>query len=53
MNIRVAGLQMGAVGSKAQNVAKAREIAETLKKWIEEGTFTLHEPAMTLPGPAQ
>jgi uncharacterized protein (DUF39 family) len=35
------------------SVAKAREIAETLKKWIEEGTFTLHEPAMTLPGPAQ
>ena len=35
------------------SVAKAREIAETIKKWLEEGTFTLHEPAMTLPGPSQ
>jgi uncharacterized protein (DUF39 family) len=34
------------------SVAKAREIAETLKAWIEEGSFTLHEPAMTLPGPS-
>ena len=30
MNIRVAGLQMGAVGSKPQNVAKAREMLENL-----------------------
>ena len=34
------------------SIAKAREIAEILKAWIEEGTFTLHEPAMTLPGPS-
>ena len=33
------------------SIAKAREIAEILKAWIEEGAFTLHEPAMTLPGP--
>lgn len=35
------------------SVAKAREIAETLKDWIEQGSFTLHEPAMTLPGPSR
>ncbi len=35
------------------SVARAREIAELLKQWIEEGTFTLHEPAMTLPGPSR
>ena len=35
------------------SVAKAREIAETLKDWIEQGSFTLHEPAMNLPGPSQ
>lgn len=33
------------------SVAKAREIAEILKQWIEKGDFTLHEPAKTLPGP--
>ena len=35
------------------SVAKAREIAETLKDLIEQGSFTLHEPAMTLPGPSR
>ncbi|MEN8809288.1 MAG: homocysteine biosynthesis protein [Desulfobacterales bacterium] len=35
------------------SVAKAREIAETLKDWIEQGSFTLHEPAMNLPGPSR
>lgn len=35
------------------SVAKAREIAETLKDWIEQGAFTLHEPAMNLPGPSK
>lgn len=35
------------------SVAKAREIAETLKDWIDRGEFTLHEPAMILPGPAK
>jgi len=33
------------------SLVKAREIAETLKKWISEGSFTLHEPAQLLPGP--
>ena len=33
------------------SIAKAREIAEILKAWIEKEAFTLHEPAMTLPGP--
>lgn len=33
------------------SVVKAREIAETLKDWIQSGHFLLHEPAMTLPGP--
>lgn len=31
------------------SISKAREIAETLKKWIDTGSFMLHEPAMTLP----
>jgi uncharacterized protein (DUF39 family) len=33
------------------SVVKAREIAETLKKNIEQGKFLLGEPVMTLPGP--
>ena len=35
------------------SVAKAREIAETLKSWIDQGEFTLHEPAANLPGPTK
>jgi len=31
--------------------AKAREIAETLKLWIQEGSFLLTEPVAALPGP--
>lgn len=31
------------------SVVKAREIAETLKKWIAAGKFMLGEPQMTLP----
>ncbi len=31
------------------SLAYAREIAETLKKWIEEGLFTLNRPAELLP----
>ncbi|MDP2104535.1 MAG: homocysteine biosynthesis protein, partial [Desulfobulbaceae bacterium] len=27
----------------------AREIAETLKQWIQEGKFTLQQPVVTLP----
>jgi uncharacterized protein (DUF39 family) len=33
------------------SIAKAREIAEILKAWIEQGDFLLHEPAQLLPGP--
>ena len=31
--------------------ARAREIAQILKKWIQKGKFTLTEPASYLPGP--
>jgi len=31
------------------SIVKAREIAETLKKWIQKGTFLLGEPLFTLP----
>lgn len=31
------------------SVVKAREIAETLKKWISSGKFLLNRPAQTLP----
>jgi uncharacterized protein (DUF39 family) len=33
------------------SIFKAREIAQTLKNWISEGSFVLHEPAELLPGP--
>ncbi|MGA7277292.1 MAG: homocysteine biosynthesis protein [Desulfocapsaceae bacterium] len=33
------------------SIAKAREIAEILKGWIQRGSFLLHEPAELLPGP--
>jgi len=33
------------------SIVKAREIAQTLKNWISEGSFVLHEPAELLPGP--
>jgi len=31
------------------SIVKAREIADTLKKWITEGKFLLGEPQFTLP----
>lgn len=31
------------------SVVKAREIADTLKRWIQEGSFQLGEPQFTLP----
>jgi uncharacterized protein (DUF39 family) len=31
------------------SIVRAREIAETLKKWIQKGTFTLGEPQQMLP----
>ena len=33
------------------SIAKARQIAEILKDWIEQGNFLLHEPAELLRGP--
>jgi uncharacterized protein (DUF39 family) len=33
------------------SLVKAREIADTLKRWIQEGDFLLGEPAFTLPAP--
>jgi len=35
--------------SSLSSLKKARKIAETLKSWIEEGTFYLSAPAETLP----
>jgi uncharacterized protein (DUF39 family) len=32
------------------SLVRAREIAETLKKWISKGNFFLGEPQFTLPG---
>jgi uncharacterized protein (DUF39 family) len=32
------------------SLVRAREIAETLKKWISKGKFFLGEPQFTLPG---
>ncbi len=32
---------------------RAREVAETLKKWISEGSFLLGEPQELLPGPPE
>jgi len=34
------------------SLAKAKEIAGLLKKWIEEGSFLLGEPVEPLPGPS-
>jgi uncharacterized protein (DUF39 family) len=35
------------------SVVKAREIAVTLKDWIENGSFLLGEPVELLPGPGK
>lgn len=32
---------------------KAREIAETLKQWLEDGSFLVSRPVQTLPAPAR
>jgi uncharacterized protein (DUF39 family) len=45
--IRVNGKEVPTV--PLSSVVRAREIAETLKKWIEEGKFTLGEPQQLLP----
>jgi uncharacterized protein (DUF39 family) len=47
-SINVDGKQVPTV--PLSSVVKAREIAETLKKNIEQGKFLLGEPVMTLPG---
>ena len=45
--IRVNGKEVPTV--PLSSVVRAREIAETLKKWIEEAKFTLGEPQQLLP----
>lgn len=45
--IRVNGKEVPTV--PLSSVLRAREIAETLKKWIEQGKFTLGEPQELLP----
>jgi uncharacterized protein (DUF39 family) len=55
--VSYAELKSGSIKLKGQEVptvplsslVKAREIADTLKKWISKGTFTLGEPQFTLP----
>lgn len=37
--------------SPLSSVVKARQIAEILKQWIEEGKFFIEKPITTLPGP--
>lgn len=57
--VSYAQLKSGAIELKGKKVptsslssyAKAVEIAETLKSWIKQGTFTLTEPVAALPGP--
>jgi uncharacterized protein (DUF39 family) len=45
--IRVNGRDVPTV--PLSSVVRAREIAETLKKWIQKGKFTLGEPQELLP----
>jgi len=55
--VSYAQLKSGTIRVKGQNVptvplssvVRAREIAETLKKWIQKGKFTLGEPQQLLP----
>ncbi len=55
--VSYAELKSGFIKFKGENVptvplssmVKAREIADTLKKWISEGSFLLGEPQFTLP----
>jgi uncharacterized protein (DUF39 family) len=52
-----AELKSGSIQFKGQDVptvplssvVRAREISETLKKWIQKGKFTLGEPQQLLP----
>ncbi len=46
--IRLAGKEIPT--SSISSYAKAREVALTLKRWIQEGTFTLTQPVAPLPG---
>ncbi len=55
--VSYAELKSGTINFKGANIptvplsstVRAREIAETLKKWIANGKFTLGEPQFTLP----
>ena len=55
--VSYAQLKSGTIELNGESVAtvplssmvRAREIADTLKAWIQEGTFTLGEPQFTLP----
>ena len=56
--VSYAALKSGTISVKGQkiptvpmsSVVKAREIADTLKKWIAQGEFFIGEPQFTLPG---
>jgi uncharacterized protein (DUF39 family) len=55
--VSYAQLKSGTIRVKGQNVptvplssvVRAREIAQTLKRWIQKGKFTLGEPQQLLP----
>jgi uncharacterized protein (DUF39 family) len=55
--VSYAELKSGAIAVKGEeiqtvplsSVVRAREIADTLKSWIQAGDFLLGEPQMTLP----
>ncbi len=59
--VTYAQLQAGEIevnGQKVQtsplsSVVKARQIAEILKQWIEDGDFLIEKPVTTLPGPKE
>ncbi len=50
-NIRIRGQDVPTV--PLSSVVRAREIAETLKRWIQKGNFTLGEPQEYLPSAAR
>ena len=50
-SIKVKGQEVPA--SPVSSYVRAREIAGTLKEWIQKGEFLLGEPSQLLPGPEQ
>lgn len=50
-SIKVRGKEVPA--SPVSSYVRAREIADTLKEWIQKGKFFLGEPSQLLPGPEQ